>query len=775
MKRQIFNFFILINLLASCKGNLGNNSLKENVIPIPEKITVNKGEFVFSPETTIAMDNETCQSESASQLAGLFQNSAGFVPKLIKNLSAADIIFVTDSTLKEEAYRLQVSSSKIRIESSGSKGAFYAVQTLRQLLPTELESPVHVENTHWSLPALLIEDHPRFDYRGLMLDVSRFFVPKETVLKIIDAAAMLKINKFHFHLVDDQGWRIEIKKYPKLTEIGAWRVYREEPFSSRQNPTAPGEETPVGGFYTQEEIKEIVAFAMKRQIEVIPEIEMPAHTNSSLAAYPEYACPVIDHYFSVLPGMGGRNSDVVYCAGNDRVYVFLQDILDEVMELFPSRYIHLGGDEANKKSWGKCPKCRARMHAEGITDVENLQGYFMDRMTKYVQSKGRIVIGWDEWTNSKVPDGAVIFGWQGLGTAGYKAAKEGHRFVMTPSQILYLDYYQGPQWFEPRTYFGNNTMKKIYDYEPIQEDWDSVVAKRLLGVQASMWTEFITNTEHLEYMIFPRVAALADIAWAQKGSKDWSCFLKRLDKLVKRWEYMGINYARSMYNLDHTVKSENNQLKVVLSCTRPDVEIRYTIDGTEPTFTSEAYMDTLTVEANTIVKAAAFVGKECKGKVLVLDLQWNKATGKKIIANKNPNVFLLTNGLRGTDKHTDFEWCGWYDEDVSFTLDLDTVQSFNKVSLEHAVNYGMGVHYPKSITLSVSDDNVKFKKIGELDFTEKEIFKRGIYTDELTFDGLSSRGRYIKFEISSPGKTPDFHHRAGQGVWLYFSEIEVVD
>ncbi len=771
MKQPFIIIFIIIALFTNC-SNRYTKDTDVRIVPVTERVTIDKGEFVFSKKTTLAFDNNKFAGV-ASQLASLFKKSAGFVPQLSSSLSDADIIFVTDSTLKEEAYRLIIAAGKIQINASGSKGAFYAVQTLRQLLPAELESPVPVENVLWSVPALTIEDSPRFEYRGLMLDVSRFFMPKERVMKIIDAASMLKINKFHFHLVDDQGWRLEIKKYPKLTEVGAWRVYREGPFSLKKNPTDPGEDTPVGGYYTQEDIKDIIAFAAERQIEVVPEIEMPAHSNAALAAYPEYACSVIDHYISVLPGMGGRNSNVVYCAGNDSVYTFLEDVLDEVLELFPSEYIHLGGDEANKEAWLKCPECRMRMKKEGITDVEYLQGYFMDRMTKYVQGKGRTVIGWDEWTNSKVPEGAVIYGWQGLGTAGYKAAKEGHNFVMTPSQILYLDYYQGPQWFEPRTYFGNNTMEKIYSYEPVQAEWEPQAVQRLLGIQASMWTEFIENPDHAEYMIFPRVAAAADIAWAQKGTKDWADFLNRLDNLVKRWDYMGINYAKSMYNLDHTVKPDNGVLKVALSCARPDVEIRYTLDGTEPIAASEQYSDTLVVTKDILIKAATFAGKKCKGKVLALNLKWNKATGKGVTGNNNERVFLLTNGVRGTDKHTDFEWCGWYDQNVTFTLDLDREESFDKVSLGHVVNYGMGVHYPKSVNLSVSQDNKQFKEIGKVEFTEKEIFRDGILTDEFTFDNLMAKGRYLKFDIKSPGKTPAFHHRAGQGVWLYFDEIMV--
>ena len=285
------------------------------------------------------------------------------------------------------------------------------------------------------------------------------------------------------HLVDDNGWRLEIKKYPRLTQVGAWRVKRDEPFPNRRNQEE-GEPVSVGGYYTQNDMREIIRFAALRQIEIIPEIEMPAHTNSSLAAYPELACPVVDRFIGVLPGIGGKNSEIVYCAGNDSVFSFLKDVIDEVSELFPSKYIHLGGDEASKVNWAKCPKCRARMEAEHIEHTEELQSYFMTRMSNYVRSKGKEVMGWDELTNSTLPEGAIIYGWQGFGKAALKAAAQGHWFIMTPARILYFIRYQGPQWFEPLTYFGNNTLKDVYTYEPVQEEWNPVYEDLLMGVQA---------------------------------------------------------------------------------------------------------------------------------------------------------------------------------------------------------------------------------------------------------------------------------------------------
>ncbi|MEG1839511.1 MAG: family 20 glycosylhydrolase, partial [Bacteroidaceae bacterium] len=508
------------------------------------------------------------------------------------------IFISTDISLPIEGYRLQISPKQINIAASTTTGLFYALQSVRLLLPTDVERPQKDASISWKLPAMTIEDAPRFGYRGMMLDVARYFIPKETVISMIKVAAMIKINRLHFHLVDDNGWRVEIKGYPKLTEVGAWRVKREGPFSGRKN-ALPGEKATYGGFYTQEDIKEIVACATENHIEVIPEIEMPAHSNAALASYPELACPVVDLPITVIPGMGAYNGRIVYCAGNEKVFTFLEKVLDQVMELFPSSYVHLGGDEASKYYWERCPLCQKRMKEEKIENLEELQCYFMNRMARYVQSKGKKVMGWDEWTNGTMIDGAVILGWQGMGTAGYKAAKLGHNFIMTPSDILYFDYYQGPQWFEPRTYFGDNTLLRVYNYEPVQPEWEPEAAARLLGIQGSLWTEFLNKPDDVPYLLLPRLAALAETGWIPKGTKRWEDFLIRLDKLTERFDQMGMIYSRAMFNLDHQVTiAPNRTLLVQLSCIRPDVEIRYSTDGTEPTATSFLWNKTLTVTSN---------------------------------------------------------------------------------------------------------------------------------------------------------------------------------
>lgn len=741
------------------------------VVPVPAEYSVGEGYFYFNADMKFGVENES-QLRMVSDFATLLGRQTGFVPSIMIGSETADVRLETVASLPDEAYNLVVTSEKILIESAGDAGFFYALQSLRQLLPVGVvEGKKQNRTMEYKIPVMTVNDRPRFGYRGLMIDVSRYFMPKHNLLKIIDAASFLKINKIHLHLVDDNGWRLEIKKYPRLTQVGAWRVKRDEPFPNRRNQEE-GEPVSVGGYYTQDDMREIIRFAALRQIEIIPEIEMPAHTNSSLAAYPELACSVVDRFIGVLPGIGGKNSEIVYCAGNDSVFSFLEDVIDEVSELFPSKYIHLGGDEASKVNWAKCPKCRARMEAEHIEHTEELQSYFMTRMSNYVRSKGKEVMGWDELTNSTLPEGAIIYGWQGFGKAALKAAAKGHRFIMTPARILYFIRYQGPQWFEPLTYFGNNTLKDVYTYEPVQEDWNPVYEDLLMGVQASMWTEFCNSPDNVEYQLFPRLLALSDIAWAKKGTKDWPDFLKRIDKVLPHIEAMDITCARSMYNIDHKVTPKGKKLMVELSCIRPDVEIRYTEDGTEPVASSSLYASPLTVKSTTCMKAATFMNGEKMGETLLLDLQWNKATGKEVLAS-NEKRYVLTNGVRGSLRHTDFEWAGWYDEDASFVLDMGKRTPVKEVRIGCITNSGMAVHKPSLIRLSVSNNKKTFVPVREITFSQEDIFKNRTAVEDAVFSGLDLNARYLKLEMENPGLCPIGDIREDQKIWMYFDELIV--
>lgn len=736
------------------------------IVPTPLSMEKGTGSFTFGPNTVITVPTEE-QKPVAGLFASLFTRSAGFTPK-VQVGTEGDVCLELDKNLPEDAYEMQVSSGQIRVKASDSKGLFYGLQNLRLLLPPAIESSTAQDTVEWTVPEMTVKDAPRFGYRGFMLDVSRYFLPKEELLRMIDCMALLKLNRLHLHLTDDNGWRLEIKKYPKLTEVGAWKVDRQHlPFPERRNPKR-GEPATVGGYYTQADMKEIIAYAADRQIEIIPEIDIPAHSNAALASYPEYACPVVKDFIGVIPGLGGKNAEIIFCGGNEKTYEFLQDVLDEVIALFPSRYIHLGGDEATKTNWKKCPLCQARIREEHLADEEALQGYFMGRMSDYVRSKGKEVMGWDELTNSKLPEDAIIFGWQGFGNAALKAAEQGHRFVMTPARVAYLIRYQGPQWFEPLTYFGNNTLKGLFDYEPVQEGWKPEYEKLLMGVQASMWTEFCNKPEDVFYLVFPRLAALAEIAWVPKNQKDWNVFLKGLDNYTAHLEQKDVVYARSMFNIQHRIiPNDNGALTLTLECERPDVDIHYTLDGTEPTATSPRYTQALTLKENVTVKAATFAGNEQQGKTLILPVEWNKATAKPLV-NAASGMEVLVNGLRGSLKQTDFEW---YTGAMSVTVDLQQPEDIRSFTAGCITNYGMAVHKPKSMTVELSDDNLHFKEAGKLTFTDDEIFREGNFIEDLRIDVDHARARYIRFTFEAPSNCPADHVRPGQPSRVYLDEL----
>ena len=761
---------LLCLFLAVTNIQADNLTQPFSLVPCPVSLVPGTGNFHFSAKTSFAVENEG-QAEQVRQFTELLTRAGGFTPRIKVDSRKGDVCLVTDATLKSEAYKLEITIKKITIRASDLQGFYYALQSIRQLLPSAIESEQVTENVDWTVPALTITDQPRFGYRGLLVDVARFFSPKENLLRIIDCMAMLKLNKLHLHLVDDNGWRIEIKKYPLLTEIGSCRVDRPgKTFPERRNPRQ-GEPTVEKGFYTQDEIREIVRYAQERHIEVIPEIEMPAHSNAALAAYPLLSCPVVDKFIGVLPGLGGNHADVIFCAGNDSVFTFLQDILDEVLELFPSKYIHLGGDEARKTHWEECPLCQTRMKAESLENTEELQGYFMARVARYVQNKGREVIGWDELTNARIPEGSIILGWQGYGQAALKAAELGHRFIMTPARILYLIRYQGPQWFEPITYFGNNTLKDVYDYEPVQKDWTPQAASLLMGVQACMWTEFCNKPEDVDYLLFPRLAALAEVAWTPAGTKDWSGFLKRMDAYNAHIAEKGIVYARSMYNIQQTVTPVDGHLEVNLECIRPDVEIHYTLNGSNPAMSSHRYDGPIRVTKTQMVKAATFMNGKQMGETLELQLTWNKATAKPLLGNKK-NEMLLVNGLRGSLKYTDFEWCNWNQNDsISFTIDLQGREILNKFAIGCITNYGMGAHKPKMIRVEVSDDNRTYHTMGELNFSPEEIYLEGTFRNDYSIDMGGVSARYVRVTAEGAGICPDEHVRPGQEARVYFDEV----
>lgn len=756
--------------LMLCGAGLLRAAQPLPVVPAPAEALPGEGHFTFTRHTLFAVE-DAGQAAVAESFARLFRIPAGFEPRVkVRPARGGDVRFERDAELAPEAYVLDVRPERITVRAADDSGFFYAMQSLRQLLPAPIEGHERAD-VAWRVAAVRIEDAPRFAYRGMHLDVARYFMPKEDLLRLIGCMAQLKLNKLHLHLTDDNGWRLEIKRYPRLTEVGAWRVDRPGvPFPARRNPE-PGEPTPVGGYYTQDDIREIVAFAAAHRVEVIPEIDVPAHSNAALAAYPELACPVVDRPIGVLPGLGGSNADIIFCAGNDRVFEFLEGVLDEVLALFPSRYIHLGGDEAWKTHWEQCPLCQKRIREEGLASTEELQGYFMQRVCSYVRSRGREVIGWDELTNSTLPEGVIVLGWQGYGEAALKAAARGHRFIMTPARVLYLIRYQGPQWFEPLTYFGNNTLRDVYDYEPVRADWPDGYERLLMGVQASMWTEFCSSAAEVEYLLFPRLVALAEVAWQPRGRKAWPDFLRRLDLLLPRLEAQGVTYARSMYNIQHRVTPDEGALRVELECIRPDVEIRYTTDGSEPEATSPLYEGPLRVTDSATLRCATFRSGRRMGALLELPLRFNRATARPLLG-RGADLQLLVNGVRGSEKYTDSEWCTWpsYD-DVTVTVDLERCEPLRQLTVGCIANYGMGVHLPAHVAVALSDDNETYAEVAVRDFTPEELFREETSREDLTFDLSGRKARYVQLRFRGAGPCPEGHVRAGQPARVYMDEL----
>ncbi len=521
-------FFLLILLSVSVAAAAQEIS----IIPKPVKTEWKKGNFVIT-KTTVIVPGGEAEKKSAAFLNDYLEQFYGFRLKTGKQPAANYIRLFTRTTSefpKEGRYSMQVSADAIDISGETPQGTFYGVQTLIQLLPVSPAAALQI-------PAVAIEDYPRFQYRGLMLDAGRHFFPVSFVKKYIDYIALHKINYFHWHLTEDQGWRIEIKKYPKLTETGSCR-----------NGTIIGHYPGTGndsihycGYYTQEEIKDVVQYASDRFITVIPEIEMPGHSSAALASYPYLGCTGGPYHVQQTWGVFKD----VYCAGNDSVFQFLQDVLDEVFSLFPSKYIHIGGDECPKDSWKNCPKCQKRIKDNNLKDEHELQSYFVQRMEKYINSKGRTMIGWDEILEGGLAPNAMVMSWRGE-EGGIAAAKQNHNVIMTPGKFVYLDHAQTKKE-DSVTIGGYLPLQTVYNYEPIPAELTAEEAKHILGAQGNVWTEYMGNVAKVEYMIFPRLSALSEVLWSPKEQRDWKDFQQRMETQYKRYNIWKANYSKASF------------------------------------------------------------------------------------------------------------------------------------------------------------------------------------------------------------------------------------
>ncbi len=613
-------YFILI-ILSCAKLNAQNQVI--NLIPQPVKIEQSVGFYLLTSASTIGYNNPEAQ-KIAEMLTVKLNVPTGYSLMANQNKTASiqlNLNEVTDPQIGNEGYALNVDNKGVVISANQSAGLYYGMQTLLQLFPKEIESK-SVSLAKWNVPAVKIIDYPRFAWRGMMLDVSRHFFSKEDVKTYIDQISRLKYNTFHWHLTDDNGWRIEIKSLPKLTEVGAWRVERFGYFGDRSNPKQ-GEPATYGGFYSQDDIREIIQFAKERNVTIIPEIDVPGHSMAALASYPELSCTK-DKNIKVNPGTefsewfgNGKFKmliDNTLNPSDEKVYDFLDKVFTEVAALFPSPYIHVGGDECYKGYWEKNLACQALMKKQKMTHVEELQGYFMKRLEVILKAKGKKLLGWDEILEGGISPEATVMSWRGI-KGGIEAAKMGHEVVMTPTTFAYLDYVQGDKSIESPVYASLRT-QQCYGFEPVPEGVDS---KYILGGQGNLWTEQIPTLRYAEYMIYPRSWALSEVYWSPKENKNWDNFSKRMENNFERADVAEINYSKAVYDPIIKAGLANGKLILTMASELSDLDIFYTIDGTMPDNFSTKYSKPVQLpEGNITLRVITYRKGKPMGHLIIL-------------------------------------------------------------------------------------------------------------------------------------------------------------
>ncbi|MCL1937774.1 MAG: family 20 glycosylhydrolase [Candidatus Azobacteroides sp.] len=763
-------FIVVLLLQSSCQFTQTN---QYHLIPEPLNLKTASKQFVFDQQTRLFFDPNLSKeaSESFFILIERLKTAAGIELKTADDKKFSQIVCLLNPHLPaDESYRLQIEEKKITVEAKKPVGFFYAAQTLRQLLPAAIENKTKQNQVRWAVPYCEIEDTPCYSYRGMHLDVSRHFAPKEEVMHYIDQLALLKINTLHWHLTDDQGWRIEIKKYPKLTETGGYRqrtvIGRADEYPHRWDSTR------VGGYYTQQEIKEVINYAQKRFVNILPEIEMPGHAVAALAAYPQYSCT--GGPFAV-EGLWGVFKEA-YCT-REETFGFLEDILEEVADLFPYPYIHIGGDECPKERWEKCPICQARIKAEKLKDENELQSYFIRRIARFLESKEKKLIGWDEISEGgELPVHATVMAWRGT-SFGMEAARKGHDVIMTPYTALYLDYYQSKQPSEPLAIGGYLPIQTVYNFDPIPSELTPLEAQHILGVQANVWTEYMPNRQQREYMIFPRIAALAEIAWLPPEKKNYERFQQRLPALFERYDLMGINYSRAYYNVADNRFAEDGKLKLNLQTADPQAKIHYTTDGTNATVHSPLYTHPIELGKSPLSVSAL---PEKNGKPLCgaysQSFIANKAAGQKVTLSCEPDEKYQGNGgLTLTDcvegqQHPilSCEWLGYEGRDVEVTIEFDPPVDITKVTVGSTHQPAQWIYAPWSVECMVSQEEDTYRSIGKV--WQDEIRRT---KSKAVFETRETGVKKLKTAVKNFGIIPKGEPGGGYKAWLFLDEISV--
>lgn len=776
MKRISFNLMgVLCILFSTCFYACSEKrTLNSDYEIIPKPLDVNcKGDASFLLKDGVAViypENNRKMQDNAEFLVDYVERQTGVKLTSHAGMPVDGAICLTLDLNDDnaEAYKLIVNDKRVCISGASEAGVFYGIQTLRKSLPV-------AQDINVNLSAVEIYDKPRFAYRGAMLDVARHFYTVDEVKTFIDMLALHNINRFHWHLTDDQGWRIEIKKYPKLMSVASER--KETVVGRWYSGIYDGK--PYGGYYTQDELRDVIDYAAKRHITIIPEVDLPGHMQAALTAYPELGCTGGPYEVRTIWGV----SQDVLCVGNDFTLQFVKDVLSEVADIFPSEYIHIGGDECPKVRWEKCPKCQERIKSLGLksdakhTKEQRLQSYMIQEAAKYLKEKGKRIIGWTEILEGGLVPDATLMSWIGE-SGGIEAAHQHHDVIMTPNTYLYFDYYQSKKVEdEPLAIGGYLPIEKTYNYEPMPKELTKEEQQYIKGVQANLWTEYIPVFSQVQYMVLPRLGAAAEVQWTDPSKKDYKDFLRRVPHLVAVYDCYGWNYATHVYDVNVDMKADtvNHVLNVQLS-TMADDPIYYTLDGQDPTEKSLKYTKPFTIDQSVVLKTMA-VHPDRTSKISVDTIRFNKATLKPVVLlQPNESRFspdgpvVLVDGRNGNHSFDTGAWLAVAGNDLEAVINMQAETILSSASVHVYVRKDAWLFDARGFSVSVSSDNKNYKEVASQEYKQmQESDSDGIIEHELSFDPC--KATYVKIKVISEKSMPDWHWDAGKAPFLLVDEI----
>jgi hexosaminidase len=775
--RLPFSFFLslilFIFLNSACDNKEGRPSVSEiNIIPAPQSIEAQDGKFIITKVTTFSSSEEFKYANQFFQKYIL--NGSGIDLKSLANPEAADIHFKTDTTLPPEGYRLKVSPERILLEGGDKQGVFYGVQTLRQMLSPKLDDSIPYPLYNIEIPSVEINDFPKFQYRGMHLDVARHFFPKEFIKEYIDHLAMLKMNYFHWHLTEDQGWRIEIEQFPRLTSHAA---FREETLIGHYNDTPQEfDGQRYGGYYTKEDIKEIVAYAEQHYITVVPEIEMPGHAQAAISAYPELGCS--GEQVPVATKWGVFEN--IYCP-NQKTFAFLKGVLSEVIELFPGEYIHIGGDEAPKTQWKQCAHCQKLIKDHGLKDENELQSWFIKEIETFVNSKGKSIIGWDEILEGGLAPNATVMSWRGT-QGGIEAAKAGHKVIMSPTSHAYFDYYQSENPEEPLAIGGFLPLEKVYAFDPVPEELSPEEAQYVLGAQGNVWTEYMKTEQQVEYMIFPRILAMSEVVWSgptDNFEADYPDFVNRIENFHQRLDAMRVNYANHLYGIVGKVLKGENTVSFELKTPTRGKQIRYRINNSDWL----DYPAPIAILEDSEIEALVYSKTEKLGDTFKQKIKFHKGITGTISINTDPHPSYaaggkeaLINGISGSDsRYGDSEWLGFWGEDLEIEIELDHPQIIERVATRFYHAPGQWIYAPEGAHLQVELGNGLQLHSRILTEINEDGSTHCVFDLSLNLKHIEDNGKVEKLKLIIPnfGTIPDGKQGAGNKAWTFIDEIVI--